>query len=164
MATPAGTATATRQTTTPGSDAREAVAAINQVLSHFIIDQSNLAAGADVALTAFFRLPAAAYIESCYAIYQANSAGIDGSNTAAFVLRNITQSVDIGTLTLTGNVTASTAGLFTMTSANQDGAAGDIIGFQLTQGATADLSALTVQVNLRYHNKIGDAARTVITA
>lgn len=163
MATPSITPTSTKVTTPAGSDIREAVVGLNQVRSHFIIDQSNLAAGADLALTAFISAPAACVVEDCRAIYQANSAGIDGSNTAAFVLRNITQSVDIGTLTLTGNVTASTAGTFTLTSANQDVASGDVLGLSLTQGATADLSALTVQVSVRYHNKIADGYGTVIS-
>lgn len=163
MATPSVTATRVKPTTFPGSDVREAVVGVNQQLAHFIIDQSNLAAGADLALTAFISAPAACAVADCRAIYQADSAGIDGSNTAAFVLRNITQSVDIGTLTLTGNVTASTAGTFTLTSANQDVASGDILGLSLTQGATADLSALTVQVSVRYANQIADGGGTVFS-
>jgi hypothetical protein len=134
----------------------------------------NLAAGADVAARAVFCAPyALTVLDSVKFVNEAASAGIDGSNTAVITLRNITEGVDVATITLTANTTANAATALTLASANADVAANDVLGLVITQGATADLSAGTLQFAYQRQTvdaasdltaaKIADGAGTVIT-
>lgn len=109
----------------------------------------NLAAGADLTERVFWRAPFPVEILSCEILPEAASVGVDGSNTAAITLRNITASEDIGTVTSTSNWAANTPVALTLTSANVDVAADAVIGIVATNGATADLPIFNLQVNYR---------------
>lgn len=122
----------------------------------------DLAAGADITARAFYRADAALTFTSCYAIQEANSAGIDGSNTAVITLRNITAGEDIATITLSADVVANAATAVTIQAANADVAAGAVIGVVVTQGATANLGKFTLLAFAQ--RQTVDAAADLVTA
>jgi len=109
----------------------------------------NLAAGADLTERVFWRAPYPVEILACEILPEAASAGVDGSNTAAITLRNITASENIGTVTSTSNWAANTPVALTLTAANVDVAGDAVIGIVVTNGATADLPIFNLQVTYR---------------
>lgn len=109
----------------------------------------NLAAGADLTERVFWRAPYPVEILACEILPEAASTGVDGSNTAAITLRNITASEDIGTVTSTSNWAANTPVALTLTAANVDVAGDAVIGIVVTNGATADLPIFNLQVTYR---------------
>ena len=139
---------------------------------HYLVE--DLAAGADIAARAVTIMDAAGTIESVKVLQEANSAGVDGSNTVVLALRNITEGVDIATTTLTADVTGNTASTLTITGSNADVASNDILGIVVTQGATANCGKMTFVVVGHYQTVdaaadlvacvIGNEAGTAITA
>ncbi len=111
----------------------------------------DLAANADIANTAFFVARTAMTVAQMRVVNGATAAaGVDGGNTVVVIIRNLTEGVDIATLTLTANIAANAASVAaTLTGANVDIAAGDVLGFSVTQGATADMGPFTIQTLLR---------------
>ena len=186
----AGTTTTSRRTQVAGSEVGggplndltvnynllvDDVAALRNALGRTVTYQvEDLSAGTDIAARAILRAPAAITVASCHAIHEANSAGIDSGNTAIIALRNITEGVDVATITLVADVLANTATSVTVTAANVDVASADILGIVVTQGATADLGAFTLQFQFIHQTvdaagdllaaKIGDTTGTAITA
>lgn len=113
------------------------------------VSVEDLGAGVDIAARAFWRAPAAGNVKRVDVTYRAASAGVGASpNDAVITLRNITQAVDIATVTLTANVSANGTSNLTVTAANKDYAAGDIFGVVVTQNGTADLPALDFTIVL----------------
>lgn len=109
----------------------------------------NLAAGADLTERVFWRAPYPVEILACEILPEAASAGVDGSNTAAITLRNITAAENIGTVTSTSNWAANTPVALTLTAANVDVEGDAVIGIVVTNGATADLPIFNLQVTYR---------------
>jgi hypothetical protein len=109
----------------------------------------NLAAGADITERAFWRAPYPVQVYQVQVLPIAASVGVDGSNTVLVTLRNITQGVDIATVTSTSNYVANTPISLTITAANADVAADDVLGIVVTQGATADTAGFVVQADYR---------------
>lgn len=127
-----------------------------------IYQHEELAAGADIAARGIFVAPVAmTVLDSVTYTPGGNSAGIDGSNTLVLTLRNITEGVDVATVTRTTNVTANTPVSLTLTAANADIAASDVLGIVVTQGAAADVTIGTFQFNIT--NQTVDAS-TDLTA
>lgn len=155
----AGSVLRTTPTAFPASDVGALIREFNLLADVTLLPVEDLAAGADIAARALFKVPARCtsgiFVIEADAIHQANSVGVDGSNTAIITLRNITQGVDIATVTLTANVTANNRSALTITAANADAAANDIIGIVVTQGATANMGALTIQMTWVSHDRIG---------
>lgn len=122
-----------------------------------------LAAGADITERAFFRAERAiTIVDSVGFLNEAASVGVDGSNTLAVTLRNITEAVDIATIVLTADTSANARTAMTLTAANADIAANDIIGVVVTQGATADVGRITLQ--FEYQPQTIDAAADLVAA
>ena len=113
---------------------------------HFTYLVEDLAAGADIAARAIWIAPAALTIESVKAVYEAASVGVDGTNTTVLTLRNITEGVDVATVTKTAVTSANAAETLAITAANADIAANDILGVVVTNGATADTPKITLVV------------------
>lgn len=110
------------------------------------VDNEDLAAGADIAARPFYQAKVAeTVLDSVVYIPQANSVGVDGSNTLVITLRNVTEGVDIATVTRTTNLVAGTPVALTLTAANADIAASDVLGLTITQGATADVGTGVLQ-------------------
>lgn len=109
----------------------------------------NLGAGADLTERVFWRAPYPVEILACEILPEAASAGVDGSNTAAITLRNITAAENIGTVTSTSNWAANTPVALTLTAANVDVEGDAVIGIVVTNGATADLPIFNLQVTYR---------------
>lgn len=134
----------------------------------------DLGAGADISARAFTIMEAAATIESVKAVHEANSAGIDGSNTMVLTLRNITEGVDVASVTVTADVTGNTASTLAITAGNADIAANDILGVVVTNGAAANPGKINFVVVGHYQTvdaaadmtaaAIGDASGTAVTA
>lgn len=139
-----------------------AVRMLNLVESCWHWAVENLSAGADITARAMHQCRVQTDILAVKVLHQANSTGVDGSNTVVLTLRNITQSADIATVTLSTNVTANTATALTLTAAQARCAAGDILGLVVTQGATADLGAFTLQTDYRTFSRIASESGTVL--
>lgn len=105
----------------------------------------NLAAGADLTERAFFSHPNALTVLAAKIIPEGASAGVDGSNTIVVTLRNITEAVDVASVTRTADLAANTPVSLTLTAANADIAAGDVLGVVVTNGAAADPDTFVVQ-------------------
>lgn len=135
----------------------------------------DLSAGADIAAWAVFKAPVAmTVLDTCKVVHCAASSGVDGSNTAVLTIRNITEGVDVASATLTANASANTASDLTLTGANADIAANDVLGIVVTQGAAADLAAIIFQWEMRPQTvdaaadltaaQVGNESGTAITA
>lgn len=125
----------------------------------------NLAAGADITARAFFVAPyALTVLDSVKLIPEAASTGVDVSNTLVVTLRNITEGVDIATVTrgAGGDLVANTPVALTLTAANADIAAADVLGLVVTQGATADASTFVLQ--FAWQQQTVDAAADMTAA
>lgn len=109
----------------------------------------DLSAGADITARAFFRAKYPIEVLEAEILPEAVSAGVDGSNTLAVTLRNITEGVDIATVTRTTDLAANTPVALTVTAANADVAADDVLGIVVTQGATANAGRFILQVTYR---------------
>jgi hypothetical protein len=122
-------------------------AATRSVVSYDIED---LAAGADIAARAIYVAPrASTIIDSVRVIHEAASAAVDGSNTLVVTLRNITEGVDIASVTKTATTSANVADTLTLTAANADIASGDVLGIVVTQGASADAAKMILQFEVQ---------------
>ena len=135
----------------------------------------DLAAGADIAARAIYLAPrACTVLNSVRAVYTAASVGVDGSNTTVITLRNITEGVDVASVTKTATTAANAVESLTLTAANADIAASDVLGVVVTNGATADTPKITLQWEMQPQTidaagdmtaaKIGDDAGTAYTA
>lgn len=111
----------------------------------FMYQVENLAANGDIAARAVYRARVALTIQDVCAIFEAAGVGIAANpNDAVITLRNITEGVDIATITLTANPAANSTQALTITGANADIAAGDILGIVVTTNGTADLPAFSL--------------------
>lgn len=108
----------------------------------------NLAADGDITARAFYQAKFPRDVLECDIIPEAASAGVDGSNTSVVTLRNITQSLDIATVTRTTNWVANTPIPLAVTVANATVAANDVLGIVVTNGSTADLPQFQLQTTL----------------
>lgn len=115
----------------------------------------NLAAGADFTQRAIFRCPFPVELVEAIVLPEANSAGVDGSNTVVVDVTNITGSVTMATVTSTTNYAANTPVTIAITAANRYGAGDDVIGLAVTQGATADTNGFTVQLTFAIRTLVG---------
>jgi hypothetical protein len=125
-------------------------------------EHEDLSADADIAARPIFEARFAGTITSVRYIPRANSSGIDGSNTAIITLRNITEGVNVATVTRTTNVVAGTPVDITITGDNADIASGDVLGLTITQGSAADLAAGILQFEIKGQSV--DAAGDLIAA
>ena len=120
-------------------------------------------AGTDITARAIFVAPAALTIlDSVKVLFTEASVGVDASNTLVLTLRNITQAVDIATVTRTAVNSANDVVALTLTAANADAAASDVIGITVTQGVTADAARLSFQ--FEYQLQSADAAADLLAA
>lgn len=116
--------------------------------STFLVTHEDLGAGADIVDRAIFAsIGAITTIVFARYIPQANSVGVDGANTLTIAIRNITQGTDLATVTLTANVTVNVP--VTVTATGNLIAANDIIGYSITQGATANVGTGVVMLVVR---------------
>lgn len=162
------TVQAVTETGFKGSDVYQAARQLNQVLSSMEYNVEDLTAGTDIStVRAIGFVPSGFTFELAAGglIHEANAAGVDGSNTVVLTIRNVTQSLDMGTLTLTSSPTANAVSLLTVntTIANRTAAAGDVIGFTLVQGATANLAKCGLQLWFRTFDRLTTRGGTVLT-
>lgn len=132
-------------------------------------------AGTDISARAVYVASVAmTVLDSVKVICTEATVGVDGSNTLVLTLRNITEGVDVATITRTATNSANDVLSLTLTAANADLAANDVLGLTVTQGATADAGRLVFQWETRPQTvdsaadltaaKIGDPSGTAITA
>lgn len=180
----AGTTTKSVRQFYKGTEVADLVVQFNKVIDDlatlragvsipFGYEVEDLGAGADIAARAIFAAPAAITVTAVTYVPRGNSAGIDGSNTSVVTLRNITEGVDIATITRTTDFAANTPVTVTITAANADVASGDVIGFTNTNGAAANPDAAMIQFTYQLQSadaaadltaaKIGDLVGTAIT-
>lgn len=158
-----GTVQKRRITAYPGSAEREAIVQLNglrQTVTYWVED---LSAGADFTARAIWSPSVACYITAVKVIWAAATVGVDGSNTLVIDLANATQSNAIGTLSRTSTNSANTTSSLTLTAANQDIAADDVVTLAVTQGATANAGIFGIQIEYRSFEQIGNAAGTAFT-
>ncbi|MHB1310634.1 MAG: hypothetical protein ACYC3L_01365 [Gemmatimonadaceae bacterium] len=182
----AGTTTTSKQTQKIGADVGqlvvqhntlvddvEAVRAAQRILCHYEVDPGT--AGTDVTARAIFVAPAAlTIIDSVKVIATEATVGVDVGNTLILTLRNITEGVDVATVTRSATNSANDVIALTLTAANADIASGDVLGVTVTQGATADAGRLMFQFEYQRQTvdaaadltaaKIGDLAGTAFTS
>lgn len=169
----AGTITRRKLTAPKNSDLRDLVVQHNKVVTDletlrsasravFTYEVEDLAANAAISARAIFAAPAAITVTSVVYVPRGNSAGVDGSNTSVVTLRNITEGVDVATITRTSNFAANTPVTVTITGANADVASGDVLGFTNTNGTTADPDAAMLVVE--YQRQTVDAAADMTAA
>lgn len=160
------TVQAVTETGFKGSDVHQMARQLNQVLASMEYSVEDLTAGTDIStVRAIGRVPTGYTLELVDGglIHEANAAGVDGSNTVVLTIRNITQSLDMATLTLTTSPTANTVSSLTVTTANRVAASGNVIGFTLVQGATANLAKCGLQLWFRTFDRLTSRAGTVLT-
>lgn len=158
-----GTVQKTRCTSYPGSSEREAIKQLNGLTQMLTYQVEDLSAGSDFTARIIWSPSVACYITAIKVLWYAATVGVDGSNTLVIDVANATQSVTIGTLSRTATNTANTASSLTLTEANQDVAASDVVTLAVTQGATANAGTFGIQIEYRSFEQIGDAAGTAIT-
>lgn len=113
------------------------------------ISIEDLGAGSDIADRGVFSAPYPIKVLEAKVVPWTVSAGVDGSNTLVVALKNLTEGVTIGTVTSTADLAAATPVSLTLTDANTDIAANDVLGVSVTQGATANTAGLFVQFSYR---------------
>lgn len=113
------------------------------------ISIEDLGAGSDIADRGVFSAPYPITVLEAKIVPWTVSAGVDGSNTLVVALKNLTEGVTIGTVTSTADLAAATPVSLTLTDANTDIAANDVLGVSVTQGATANTAGLFVQFSYR---------------
>lgn len=118
-------------------------------IQQYGIRMENLAANGDVTERVFWRAKFPIQILEAEVLPEAAATGVDGSNTVLVTLRNITQQVDIATVTSTTNWAANTPVALALTAANTDVAADDVIGIVVTQGTAADVAIFWLQITFR---------------
>lgn len=182
----AGTTTKSRQSQRPDADVGQLVIQYNKLVDdaetlrgairHMFSEEVDPgSAGTDISARAVFVAPAALTIlDSVKVIATEAITGVDGSNTLVLTLRNITEAVDIATLTRTATSSANDVLSLTLAAANADIAANDVIGITVTQGATADAGRLRFQFEYQFQTadaaadltaaKIGNLAGTAFSA
>lgn len=154
-------------------DDLEALRAGTRILFRHEVDPG--AAGVDITARAVFVAPVAlTVLDTVKVIFTEASVGVDGSNTLILALRNITEGVDIATVTRSATNSANDVVALTLAGANADVAANDVLGITVTQGATADAGRLTFQFEYRPQTidaaadltaaKIGDLSGTAFTS
>jgi hypothetical protein len=147
-------------------------AGARQVVSYDIED---LAGGADISARAIYVAPrASTIIDSVKCVYEAASSGVDSGNTSVVTLRNITEGVNIASMTLTATTSANAAESLTLTASAADIAANDVLGIVVTNGATADTPKMILQFEIQPQTidaagdmtaaKIGDDSGTAYSA
>lgn len=109
----------------------------------------DLGAGVDITDRGVFAAPYPLSVLEAKVVPYAASAGVDGSNTVVVDLKNLTATETIGTVTSTSNYAAATPVDLTLTAANVDVAANAVLGFSVTQGATANTAGMVLQVSYR---------------
>ena len=112
-----------------------------------LIPVEDLGAGSDIAARPALVAPAALTVTSVLVLPYANSAGVDAGNSVVLTLRNITEGVDVATVTVTADFVSGTPITVTITGANADVAASDVLGITVTQGATANTAGFAFQVS-----------------
>ena len=148
----------------PTSAVGQTIREFNKVRETIFVDVENLGAGADITARAFWSPDRACYIKDIRIIWQAATVGVDGSNTLVVDVANATQSgVVIGTVSRTATNTANTSTSLTLTAANCDVAANDVITFAVTQGASADAGIFRIQVTYLANAQLGNGAGTVLS-
>lgn len=157
------TPTKSRRTGQVGSDVNDLAVQYNTLRQSAQYMVEDLAAGAAITARAVWCAPAsgAAYVHEAYVLHEAASVGVDGSNTSVLTLRNITQGVDIATVTLSATNSANDKS--TLTVSNGALAAGDVVGVVVTNGATANPGKLNFVWWYRTSEQIGNAAGTALT-
>lgn len=163
----AGSTLKSRRMTRKGSDLQNLLIEFNKLVQYGVpltYRVEDLAANGDITARGVWILPVAGAVVSAKVVWEAASVGVDGSNTAVVTLRNITEGVDIATVTLTANVTANAATTLTITAANADTAANDVLGIVVTTGTTADLGRFTFNVFWTPSDRIANTSGTVISA
>lgn len=139
----------------------ETVRVANRLLFSAEVDPGS--AGTDITARAVFVAPVALTILDSIKVIAVDAiTGVDGSNTLVLTLRNITEGVDIATLTRTATSSANAVLSLTRDSNNADIAANDVIGVTVTQGATADAGLLRFQ--FEYYPATADAAADLTAA
>lgn len=142
-------------------DDAETLRAANRILVTHEVDPGS--AGTDISARAVFVAPVALTIlDSVKVIATEATVGVDGSNTLILTLRNITEGVDIATVTRTATNSANDVIALTLAAANADVAASDVLGLTVTQGATADAGRLVFQ--FEYQPQTADAAADLTAA
>lgn len=153
-------------------DVEKVRAAANRHLFSHEVDPGT--AGTDIAARAVFVAPAALTILDTVRVIATEAiTGVDGSNTLVLTLRNITEGVDVATVTRTTTASANAVITLTLATANADIAANDVLGITVTQGATADAGRLRFQWEYAFATadtaadltapKIADNSGTVLT-
>jgi hypothetical protein len=183
----AGTTSSSRETSFhPGSTSRDLLIQFNKMVDDLEAVRAgsiqrvsyaieDLGAGADIAARAIAIAPRAmTVLNTVRCVYGAASAGVDGSNTSVITLRNITEGVDIASVTKTATTSANAVETLTLTAGNADIAASDVLGVVVTNGATADTPIMVLQFEWQPQTvdaaadmtaaKIGDMSGTAITA
>lgn len=181
----AGTTTKSRPQFYKGTDVADLVVQFNKVIDDLATVRSGVrtpvryeadpgSAGTDITARAILVAPVALTIlDSVKVVCTEATVGVDGSNTLVLTLRNITEAVDIATITRTATNSANDVLSLTLTAANADVAANDVLGVTVTQGATADAGRLMFQFEYQLQSadatadllaaKIGDLTGTAIT-
>lgn len=159
-----GTVQKRRVTSYPGSAEYEALIQQNGTVQTLLYQVEDLGAGVDFTARIIWSPSVASYITAIKVLFYAATASVDVSNTFVVTVANATSAVTIGTLTKTTTSTANTAASLTLTAANQDVAASDVITLAVTQGATANAGTFGIQIEYRSFEQVGDAAGTAITA
>lgn len=118
-------------------------------IGHFRASIADLTAGSDITARAEFTCPFPLEVLQAKIIPIAASTGVDGSNTVAVTLSNITASATIASLTSTTNYAANTPLTMTLTAANVHCAADDVLGIAVTQGTAADTAGFYIEVFYR---------------
>ena len=118
-------------------------------IGYFRISVADLSAGTDITARAEFVCPFPLEVLEAKIVPIAASTGVDGSNTVAVVLSNITGSATIASLTSTTDYAANTPLTMTLTDANVHCAADDVLGIAVTQGTNANTAGFYVQVFYR---------------
>lgn len=154
-------------------DDAEKLRAAQRILFQHEVDPG--AAGTDITARSVFVAPAAiTIVDSVKALFTEASVGVDAGNSLVLTLRNITEGVDIATVTRTAVNSANDVVALALTAANADCAANDVIGITVTQGATADAGKIHFQFEYQFQTvdaaadltaaKIGNMAGTAFTA
>lgn len=160
------TVQAVTETEMKGAAGYQTARQLNQVLASMEYAIEDLTAGTDIStVRAIGRVPTGYTLELVDGglIHEANAAGVDVSNTVVLTIRNITQSLDMATLTLTSSPTANAVSGLTVTTANRVASGGDVVGFTLVQGATANLAKCGLQLWFRTHDRLTSRGGVVLT-
>lgn len=110
---------------------------------------ADLAAGADIAATGIFVVPAGKkfVLQSANVLSQGTAAGVDATNTCVVEVKDGDTAVATKTFNNTVAFPAAGAAASLTMSAEVEFAAGDVVTYAVTNGATANPPAFTLQLN-----------------